>query len=171
MNERQVQLTGLTVTSADGIWKNCDEALWVSVVLRKVTSMKLTTTQIVAIRNADLLRVHLAEDLQDQYLLNASLETLSSNQFGTLYDAAFGTLLNYSPMVEEFLAEQGKGVYPIHIMGVPGAYYVSAIEFDNEGVFDSLKDARSCVEFNHGEFLIQPDSHSEADQLEIKVYK
>jgi hypothetical protein len=57
-----------------------------------------------------------------------------------------------SIIVEEFEAEQSKGVYPIMICGVEGFYIVDAQEYDEEGPFDTLEQAKQCVLDNWGEF-------------------
>lgn len=70
------------------------------------------------------------------------------------YDLAVDALLNEAPVVASSTAEQDKGEYSVVILGVPGAYYVQAPEYDDDGVFDSLADAESFVDFNYGEFIV-----------------
>lgn len=66
--------------------------------------------------------------------------------------------MNEAPVVWSVTAEQDKGEYSIVILGVPGAYYVQAPEYDDKGVFDSLDDAENFVDLNFGEFLVDPDA-------------
>jgi len=51
-------------------------------------------------------------------------------------------LLSGTPEVEIAFAWGAGEPYPISIYGVPGAYYASAPEFDDLGVFSTLEDAR-----------------------------
>ena len=55
--------------------------------------------------------------------------------------------------MQRFTAEQDLGPYPICICGVPGAYYVEAFEHDDIGLFSTLEEARSEVDFHYGEFI------------------
>ena len=71
-----------------------------------------------------------------------------------LKDAVVDALMNEAPVVREFLAEQSKGVFPINIAGVEGAYYVWAQEYDAVGLFDSIDQAESYVQSEYGEFLV-----------------
>lgn len=79
---------------------------------------------------------------------------LDENSFARLHDAALDALLNSGIIVESYEAEQDKGAYSINIIGVPGAYYVEAPEYDDLGVFDTLEDARRALEFAYGEFIL-----------------
>jgi hypothetical protein len=86
-------------------------------------------------------------------LLRAAADRLSEDD---LYDAAFDALLNDAPEVESFTAEQDKGAYHVVIRGVPGAYFVSALEYDHDGFFDDLDEAERAVYRRFGEFLVDP---------------
>jgi hypothetical protein len=55
--------------------------------------------------------------------------------------------------IETFEAEHSKGAYDITIRRVNGAYYILAQEYDEVGIFTSLKDAQDYVMFEWGEFL------------------
>ena len=128
--------------------------------------MDLSATQIIAIRRSDLLRPYVAGICQNARLLTDDIEALSIDETNVLHNAAYYALRNYSPIVEEHLAEQDKGAYAVEIYGVPGAYFVRANEYDDEGVFDSLDDARACVEDKWGEFLVTAESDSERQAIE-----
>jgi hypothetical protein len=52
------------------------------------------------------------------------------------------------------MAEQDKGAYAVDIIGVPGAYYIEAPEYDELGVFEKLEDARQALQDQYGEFLL-----------------
>jgi hypothetical protein len=72
---------------------------------------------------------------------------------GALIDAAFEALVNEAPEVEEYSAVGAyEEEFPIIIRGVPGAYFVSALEFDNKGPFETLDDARVEVIRHYGDF-------------------
>jgi hypothetical protein len=119
--------------------------------------IELTKAQIDAIRASPEMRSLIAKSVgSDQ--MNARLDQLDDEQYATLYDVILDTFLNEAPIVEELLAEQGKGVFPIQINGVPGAYYVFAPEYDREGAFETLDEAQAYVDCNFGEYLINGDN-------------
>ena len=100
--------------------------------------LKLSDNQIDAIRNSEL-RVNLADYLKDaRYCLS---------------DACIDVLTNEAPAVDEFTAEQDLGPYLVAIRGVPGAYFVTAAEHDDLGVFSDLEEVRAELLFAYGEFL------------------
>lgn len=72
----------------------------------------------------------------------------------SLYDAVLDALCNDAPVVMEYTAEQDKGAYSVLIRGVPGAYFVSALEYDDVGCFDILEDAEAEVGRHYGEFIV-----------------
>ena len=99
--------------------------------------MKLSDKQIEAIKGSGLLK--------------ARQKKLTG---GELHDAAYDALSNEAPVVESFTAEQDKGAYHVCIRGVPGAYFVEAMEYDDDGVFDDVDSARDALMLNFGEFLV-----------------
>ena len=106
-----------------------------------------------AVRNSSL-QEELKQCVADTSVLSRPLSKLSDDEYADLHDAVSDVLMNSAPIVEEFEAEQDKGVYSVQIHGVPGAYFVTATEYDSEGLFHSLDDARDCVQSNWGEFLV-----------------
>lgn len=106
-----------------------------------------------AVRNSSL-QEELKQYVVDTSVLSRPLSKLSDDEYADLHDAVSDVLMNSAPIVEEFEAEQDKGVYSVQILGVPGAYFVTAAEYDSEGLFQSLDDARDCVQSNWGEFLV-----------------
>jgi len=80
-----------------------------------------------------------------------------------LKDAVVDALMNEAPVVREFLAEQSKGIFPINVVGVEGAYYVWAQEYDDIGLFDSIDQAESYVQSEYGEFLVDGSSNEGND--------
>jgi len=82
---------------------------------------------------------------------------------GDTKDAAVDALMNEAPVVREFLAEQSKGIFPINVVGVDGAYYVWAQEYDAVGLFDSIDQAESYVQSEYGEFLVDGGSNEGND--------
>lgn len=91
------------------------------------------------------------ESVRRSGLLNTADAALTGDD---LYNAVLDALGNDAPAVVEYTAEQDKGAYPVLIRGVPGAYYVSALEYDDVGCFDSLEDAEAEVGRHYGEFII-----------------
>jgi hypothetical protein len=73
------------------------------------------------------------------------------------HDLAVDALSNNAPAVFSKEAEQDKGAYSVVIRGVPGAFFVEAMEHDNAGVFDSLDEAKSYMWLNFGEFIVDTD--------------
>ena len=110
-------------------------------------------------------RAILRSTLREQVIANAPGVNQLSNDPSSLSDAvlraiaddALEVLINFGDEVEMFEAEQSKGIYSVDIVGVDGAYYVRATEFDDKGVFSTLEEARSTVQRDHGEFLVTGD--------------
>lgn len=69
------------------------------------------------------------------------------------YDDVLDFLRNEAPEVDVSEAEQGKGVYHVTIRGFPGAYFVTALEYDDSEVFPTRDAAESYIAKNFGEFL------------------
>jgi hypothetical protein len=103
--------------------------------------MKLSERQVEAIRQSGLLKA------REKKLTGAEL-----------HDAAYDVLSNGAPVVHSFTAEQDKGTYHVCIRGVPGAYFVEALEYDNHGVFDDIDSARNALMSNFAEFLVDEET-------------
>jgi hypothetical protein len=131
--------------------------------------LDITTQQLESIRSSTELGRQVRSILSDKSLVSKPITEMTSEQMDEVRDACEEALINDAPVVEELLAEQSKGVYPIQICGVPGAYFVHAQEFDREGLFSTLDDAIACVESDHGEFLLRDpsDSTEDADDDEL----
>jgi hypothetical protein len=84
-------------------------------------------------------------------------------KWAQLRDAVIDAVVNEGPVIKEFLAEQSKGVYPINVAGVGGAYYVWAQEYDSVGFFDSIEQAIAYVQSEYGEFLIEGSADEGTD--------
>jgi hypothetical protein len=109
-----------------------------------------------AVRHSAL-RAQLIKMVSHPSLLTSDIAALNASELAELQDVALDLLLNYAPVVEEFLAEESKGIYPITIRGVEGAYFVDAQEYDTEGMFSTIDDAIRCVNENWGEFLVSDE--------------
>ena len=118
----------------------------------------LNHTQIDSIRSCDDFARAVASSLDDPSVVSKPSAEVTDAEWLDLEDACYDVLTNSAPVVEELDAEQSKGVYTISIMGVPGAYFVFAPEYDREGAFSSLREARAYVDSEHGEYLISDDS-------------
>lgn len=70
-----------------------------------------------------------------------------------LHDAAYDALMNEAPEATAWDAEQDKGVYSVIVRGVPGAYFVQALEYEDDGVYSTLDEAIGAAEANYGEFF------------------
>jgi hypothetical protein len=117
--------------------------------------MELEIKHLLAILSSPELRQKIMLSLSDPACASIPLHKLSEDQYADLYNTAWNAWRNDSPVVVELSAEQDKGVYSINIHGVTGAYFVTAIEYDNQGPFDSLEDARGFIDGEWGEFLVR----------------
>lgn len=120
--------------------------------------MKLTDKNVEAILKAPELREALLAALMRDGIgsdvLGKPVSRLDKDTLDCVYDAASEALHDCGLVVESYEAEQDKGAYGINIIGVPGAYYVEAPEYDEMGAFDTLEEARNALEGNYGEFLL-----------------
>lgn len=80
-------------------------------------------------------------------LVAADVDNLSSSDFDSFCDAAWEVFGEEAPIVKTYTVE-GDDPYEVEIIGVKGAYMVRASEFDDKGLFGTLKEAEACVEFN-----------------------
>lgn len=123
--------------------------------------MELEIKHLLAILSTPELREATQSALSNPACASIPLHKLSEEQYADLYDTAWDAWINKSPVVEELTAEQDKGVYSISIHGVPGAYFVTANEYDDKGPFDSVDEAMAFIEDEWGEFLV--------DDSELKI--
>ena len=65
------------------------------------------------------------EAIRESGMLKARQRKLSDDKLHDVFT-------NNAPSVEDYTAEQSKGAYPVHIRGVPGAYIVDAMAFDDD---------------------------------------
>jgi hypothetical protein len=136
-------------------------------VWERVT-MNLTVEQIDAIRFSKELSAEVASCLDSYKALASNPATESSSEltnedYDALRDVCLEVLGNEAPTVEEYTAEQDKGAYAVTVRGVPGAYFVQALEYDDKGVFSTLDEARDCA-FNHyGEFFVHDDDEEDSE--------
>lgn len=70
-----------------------------------------------------------------------------------VHDAAYDALVTEAPEVRAWDAEQDKGVYSVVVRGILGAYFVQAMEYDDDGVYSTLDEAIGAAEANYGEFF------------------
>jgi hypothetical protein len=78
-----------------------------------------------------------------------------------VYDIIIDTFKNNAPVVKEYRAELSKGVFPVHIIGFPGAYYVWAPEYDDSEIFHKFSDAKRYVMESFGEILVDDDTEDD----------
>jgi hypothetical protein len=72
-----------------------------------------------------------------------------------LHDAAFDALVNEAPVVAQWKAKQSDeyGGYFVVVRGVPGAYFVQALDHDDIGIFSDLTEAINKAVLVYGEFF------------------
>lgn len=97
--------------------------------------MKISPEQVDAVVEAGLVR-----------------EAVSFVDADELHDAALDSLLNGAPVIVQWEAQQDID-FLVTIRGVPGAYFVQALESDDEGVYSNLAEAIAKAEQNYGEFF------------------
>lgn len=85
--------------------------------------------------------------------LDAIFAQLVPDGIDEVYDRISDVLRNDAPVIEHFTGDGGVGPFPIEIRGFGGLFFVEAQEFDPDGVFDSLEDARDCLHFNYDPFI------------------
>jgi hypothetical protein len=124
--------------------------------------LEFTREQIDAVRKDPLLARDVESRLAAPSIVNKPASDLSDNEWDILNDACYEALTSEAPVIETFDAEQSKGTYSVTIRGVPGAYFYSAIEFEDVGLFSTLEEARGDAESEHGEYRVS-DGDDEAD--------
>lgn len=122
--------------------------------MKKMFERAITREQIDAIRHHPALVQEVSAGLRDPYLAQKAVQELSDEDWDNLHDACLDALINDAPDVDGFDAVQDKGAYHVCIRGIPGAYFVSALEYDDEGFFSTLEEAQQVAEFHYGEFRV-----------------
>src|SRR5680860_1008185 len=120
--------------------------------------MELSNKTLEAILKAPALRDEILSELLGQGaardILEKPIASLDKGSLDLLHDTAYVALTNSGLVVESYEAEQDKGIYAVNIIGVPGAYYIEAPEYDELGFFEKLEDARQALQDQYGEFLL-----------------
>ena len=125
--------------------------------------LEITREQIAVLRFDPTLAPAVVSRLSDPIVATKNTSLISDNEWDDLHDACLEALINNSPDVESFDCEQSKGVYTVTIRGVPGGYFVFAVEFDNTGIFSTLEEARAEADDTHGEFRVRDGADPEED--------
>ena len=115
---------------------------------------QLKRDHIDTIRFSKELSPAVAEGLDDPTLTSRSAQDLSDADYDTLHDACIDALMNDAPVVKQ-ITGLGRDEDPFHIIirGIPGVYFVSAVEFDDKGIFASFDDAEAWVESYYEPFI------------------
>lgn len=119
--------------------------------------LEISRAQIEAVRKDAFLGPKTQTMLVSPEITSKASEDLSEEEWDDLNDACLNVLTNDAPVVESFDAEQSKGVYTVSICGIPGAYFLTAPEFDDAGVFSELRQARDEADYQHGEFRVRDE--------------
>lgn len=126
--------------------------------------LKLERKHIDAILSSSDLLAAVSQVLDDPTLVSRLSKDLSDHDYDVLSDACHDALLCEAPAVREHAAEQDKGAYCVTVRGVPGAYFFSAPEYDNEGVFSSVAEAEAFARAKYGEFFIDDSNLEEGSE-------
>jgi hypothetical protein len=111
--------------------------------------MKIEKAHIKALLSSTQTRQAILQRIDDEKIVSADLDDLSSTLLDAVSDAALDTLGNReAPVVKTYLVEGSYGDYPIEIIGVKGAFVVCALEHDDAGVFGTLEEAEDYVSLN-----------------------
>ena len=133
---------GLCMTSKD------DESLG-HLMANCCGEVEFTRKHIKALLRNPQMRESILARMDDEELESADVDDLSPSDFDALCDAAqeaFGE--REAPVAKTYTVEGGCGPYTVEIIGVRGAYMVCASEYDDKGMFESLKEAKACVDLN-----------------------
>jgi hypothetical protein len=117
----------------------------------------LSRKQIDAVRSDPALGPEVAASLEDPSLAVKPAGMLTDSEWDDLHDACSNVLFNDAQLAESFEAAQSNGPYLVSILGVPGAYFVTAPEFSPAGAFSTLEEARGCADSDHGEFRVREE--------------
>jgi len=90
-----------------------------------------------AIIRSRILFPHILEALEGKVIPSRSRNRLTDAEVLDIQDECFDVWQNESPMVYQRHQRGDYGEYPIQVSGVPGAYFVAAMEFDEEGPFET----------------------------------
>lgn len=115
---------------------------------------KIDPSHIKALLDSPEGREAILKRLNNEALVSADIESLSSSDYDVLCDAASNVFAEWDlPTVKQYFAQGGDGEeFPINVIGVKGAYAFIAPEFDDAGLFATLEDAESYVDlFSGGE--------------------
>lgn len=117
-------------------------------IARFLGKFEFTTNHVKALLRNARMRQSILERTSGKPLDPTDIDNLSSSDFNTLYNAALEAFHDEAPVVERYSVEECEDPYSVEILGVRGAYMVRAAEFDDKGVFATLKEAEACVAFN-----------------------
>jgi hypothetical protein len=106
--------------------------------------LELNRQHIDAIRFSKELSSVVARSLDDPALASRAAEHLSDADYDDLLDACLDALMNDAPTVHGITGEGDYGPFGIIVRGVAGAYFVGALEFDDEGPFTTLSLTICC---------------------------
>jgi hypothetical protein len=86
--------------------------------------------------------------LDDPAITDTDWDQLDQEQRELLSEACYEALTNEAPQVAEYEVTQDFGPYLVFIRGVPGVYFIDALERDPTGPFATLTQARKGLELN-----------------------
>jgi hypothetical protein len=123
--------------------------------------IKLDRQHIDAIRLSNELSSVVAGYLDEPTLVSRTAKDLSDADYDSLHDACYDALTNDAPTVKQITGEGDFGPFHIIVRGVPNAYFVSALDFDNKGLFTSSEEAEAWADFNYEPFTTRAKAHKQ----------
>jgi len=102
-----------------------------------------------AIIKSRILFLHLLEEVKGRVINTRNRNKMTDEEVLALEDECFEVWQNNSPMVYQRYQRGDYGDFPIQVYGVPGVYYISAMDFDEEGPFDARQAAIKFSRWNY----------------------
>ena len=122
----------------------------------------LNRKQIDLIRFSKELSSAVTENLSDPTLAAKAAEDLSNDDYDSdLHSACVDALMNEAPEVHAFIGRGSYGDFPILVRGIPGIYFVEAMEFDDRGPFETLGKARDYAASDFADFIAAANEEAE----------
>lgn len=116
-------------------------------------SEKLTTDHVIAVCLSSL-RPKLAKYLgAHAHLMSQPSNTWSGEEMEILQDACFDVLTEDAPLAADYEATQDFGPYGIYVIGVPGVYFVDAMERERSGPFATLDLATDIAALSYSDLI------------------
>ena len=89
----------------------------------------------------------------DARLMGQPSNSWSEAEFAILQEACYEVLTNDAPLAADYEATQDFGPYGVYVRGVPGIYFIDAIERERCGPFATLDLAADVAALNYSDLI------------------